>query len=361
MGLEEISHLYSAHAHSKGGILSISKTKLSENVIREITENQYQNINPTLRDTYSKNFNSAIKGVFGSPTYGNVDFDLATQASIEMERLAHYKSYHATQLIKSLDVNSPEFDKNARAIINTYDRYQDTEYNTIVARARSAQQWNGFEDRKALFPNLQWLPSRSAEPRAEHMSFYYRIWPIDDPFWDNHQPGAAWGCKCDWIETDTPVTDNTELDSVKTPKGLSGNPGKTGKLISEDHPYFSKTSKKVQKEIEGTVTESIRTQAREKANKLVDKIVGNTIDGNNIQIKISQEGLTNVLNASVKNTNFKNAIVPYFDRVIESSTWVKSTSDHAFFKIKVLKDIMHLDIINKNGVYTLYSIIDNAQ
>ncbi|MBQ0016095.1 MAG: hypothetical protein KBT04_03855 [Bacteroidales bacterium] len=46
-------------------------------------------------------------------------------------------------------------------------RWQAAEANTATARARTAKQWAQFNDKdhRDLFPNLQWLPSRSATPR----------------------------------------------------------------------------------------------------------------------------------------------------------------------------------------------------
>lgn len=66
--------------------------------------------------------------------------------------------------------------------------------------------------------------------------------PVDDPFWDHHYPGERWGCKCTCEQTDEPVNDLGVHDDIPdtASKGLHGNPGQTGQLFSEDHPYYPK-------------------------------------------------------------------------------------------------------------------------
>ncbi|MGI6341350.1 MAG: hypothetical protein ACOXZ9_00010 [Bacteroidales bacterium] len=36
-------------------------------------------------------------------------------------------------------------------------------------------------ERVQMFPNLRWLPSRSADPRVSHTVFYNRVWAKNDP------------------------------------------------------------------------------------------------------------------------------------------------------------------------------------
>lgn len=118
-----------------------------------------------------------------------------------------------------------------------------TEYDTAVRRAHRAAEMRQFIEESDVFPNIEWLPSTAVNPREAHMPFYNHIWPVDDPFWDEHKPGDEWGCQCGWRSTDEPVTDNTGLggeDVAPPSKGLGGNPAKTGQVFSDDHPYFPK-------------------------------------------------------------------------------------------------------------------------
>ena len=61
--------------------------------------------------------------------------------------------------------------------------------------------------------------------------------------------GNLWNCKCDWEETDDPVTgDNPE--GLKPARGLEGNPAKTGKIFTDECTYVKKASVKGGQEVE---------------------------------------------------------------------------------------------------------------
>ena len=68
---------------------------------------------------------------------------------------------------------------------------------------------------------------------------------MDDPILNAHRPGDEWGCKCGLSSTDEPATDNSSVAGTgPTPSpGLGGNPGKTGMIFSEDHPYYTDAGK----------------------------------------------------------------------------------------------------------------------
>lgn len=173
--------------------------------------------------------------------------DLAAQFHANVSRFAAYKAYKATTDIRTALGDDPQA---ARATLRRYNTWQAAEYNTAVHRARTAEQWERFSSEKnvRLFPNLRWIPSRSATPREAHRRFWNRIWAKDDPFWNENTPGTLWNCKCDWEQTNRPVTDGNPTTTV-TAKGLSGNPAKTGEIFTSTppepghrdlrHPYFA--------------------------------------------------------------------------------------------------------------------------
>lgn len=124
----------------------------------------------------------------------------------------------------------------------TFARWTDAEYNTAVARARTAKQFAEFldPDRVEVFPNLRWLPSRSVTPRMQHQRFSGKVWPKDDPFWSSNAPGTEWNCKCDIEETDDPCTDNSAIGNPEPPRGLEGNPKDTGEIFTDRASYIDK-------------------------------------------------------------------------------------------------------------------------
>ena len=207
------------------------------------------NIHPDVYKAYSDNLRKAVGGVFRSDDYGDRYFDLQAQLQSNVTRFAAYKAYHLTEQLKKQRekwTDDDEYKKVAKAVLNTFNRYQAAEYNTATARARTAKQWTDFTSdpiANELYPNLKWLPSRSANPREEHMVFYNRVWAKSDPFWSENQPGNLWNCKCDWEETDDPVTDSNPTDAHHA-KGLDGNPAETGEIFTKECTYFKQVSGK---------------------------------------------------------------------------------------------------------------------
>ena len=57
-----------------------------------------------------------------------------------VSRFAAYKAHQATQEILEY-IDSDDYETKAKQIINRYNRYQVAEYNTAVARSRTALQW----------------------------------------------------------------------------------------------------------------------------------------------------------------------------------------------------------------------------
>ena len=109
-----------------------------------------------------------------------------------------------------------------------------------TARCRTAKQMAEFmePDNVRLFPNLEWLATRSANPRAEHQAFVGLILPKSDPFWKTHTPGTEWNCKCDLAETDAPASNADNLPDIKPPRGLEGNPYHTGEVFTDEVGYI---------------------------------------------------------------------------------------------------------------------------
>ena len=176
--------------------------------------------------------------------FGDERPELADQLRANVSRFSAYKAAYVRREIDGIrdDPNIPEGEKqqHTKAAVSQFSRWTDAEMTTATARARTAKQFSEFNDpdRLRLFPNLRWIPSRSAVPRAAHVPFYNRVWAKDDNFWTNHSPGTEWNCKCDIEETDDAVTDNKEVKPSEAPRGLEGNPASTGEVFTDNASYI---------------------------------------------------------------------------------------------------------------------------
>ena len=250
-------------------------------IISEIAGLSDGQISPSLYDTYSENLRNAVNHVF-SPNGDNV---LRDQLLSNVSLLSAYKAMNVTKLVRAELGN--DLDEAGR-IIRTANRLQATEYNTALSRCRTAKQFDKFKETADLFPNIRWLQSRSADPREAHREFWDRVWAKDDPFWGENTPGSLWNCKCDWEETDDPVTIGNPHGN-QSARGLCGNPADTGEVfttvISERqnvgyraHPYFSTAEwHTVKSNIRNHIREVNATHMREYRNEelglvLVDHI-----------------------------------------------------------------------------------------
>lgn len=214
-----------------------------EKVIEEISSDYGTDINPTLLKSYTDNLIKGVRGVFGDIKYGDRHYDILNRLERNVGRFAAYKAYHATAQVKrALTSKGTKEQGGSRAIavLKAFNRYQSAEYNTAVSRSRTARQWIDYTEGPAadLFPNLRWLPSRSATPREQHIPYYNHVWAKTDAFWKTNQPGNLWNCKCDWEETsDNP--DGGDVETSNPPASLEGNPGETGEAFTDKSVYFT--------------------------------------------------------------------------------------------------------------------------
>lgn len=224
-------------------IYDITQRQLYRKVLDDLKNGTVNEIDTDLYEAYGNGLRKAVDTVLGESEYGDEYFDMQMQMQANVSRFAAYKAYHATQELK--DVDPADIDRKGKLILNKYNRWQAAEYNTAVARARTAKQYHDFTSdpiSNELYPNIKWLPSRSASPREAHRVFWNRVWAKNDPFWNSNTPGSLWNCKCDWEETDEPVT-NGNPNGTMSSKGLDGNPAVTGKVFTDDCPYVKKGGK----------------------------------------------------------------------------------------------------------------------
>ena len=215
-----------------------------------------------LFDGYSRQFRRAVDAVFAADETP----ELADRLRANVSRFAAYKSVYVEGEFAKIAANQ-EYDAATRkaamrAAEDRFARWTDAEYNTATARCRTAKQFSEFlePDNRRLFPNLQWLATRSATPRADHAAFAGKIWPKTDPFWNSHAPGTEWNCKCDIAETDEPATDNSDVPNIEPPRGLEGNPAETGEVFTDKVGYIRNAPSTFWETFKPTVREVIRQQ-----------------------------------------------------------------------------------------------------
>lgn len=261
-GLENLDRIYTEHQcddpgciHTYGTNTLVNAAKSFTTVIDDIRKGYKESIHPALFDVYLKNFLKALV-MFGDPKEGDPYFEMFTNFKTNVTRFAAYKAFHVTRKLKSIKAKDDvEYKKQAKGAIKKFNQYQAAEYHAIKARARTAKQFEQFKQELDIYPNLEWLATKSANPRELHKKYVGTILPADDPFWIDNQPGNLYGCKCDWRTTDKEVTESPG-NLVQAAVGLKGNPALTGEIFTDDHPYFKvKKNKDIEKFIKDSTTE----------------------------------------------------------------------------------------------------------
>ena len=139
-----------------------------------------------------------------------------------------------------------------------YENWLKTEFDTTVANAQTAVQWNDIQREKKVLPLLKYQTAGDDRVRPLHAAWDGIVKPVDDSFWDTRMPQNDFGCRCIAIqleEGEEPITNlGDKLDQVKEKtKGeiisldndsriFSINPGKQKVIFTEKgrkaHPYF---------------------------------------------------------------------------------------------------------------------------
>lgn len=212
--------------------------KAASGIVDKIWNNDKSEIPTELFNTYNNNLHKAI----GTNVTNVPNNTLLLRNNVS--RLAAAKTNYTLQQLQDAKAaakgNKDEYIKQAKLILARANTTQAAEYNTAVHRARVVKQWEQFQGERHLYPNLEWLHTRSATPREIHLAYVGRIWPMNDPFWNSNHPGCTWNCKCSWKSTDANPTDNGSLSIVQASAGLEGNPFYTQQIFTDKHPYFSR-------------------------------------------------------------------------------------------------------------------------
>ncbi len=294
-------------------------------------------INATLYQSYADNLRRAVNRVFAEDDGSGLSDRLRANTS----RFAAYKAYHATRLVREEAATG-----DARRVLHTFNRYQAAEYNTTVNRCRTAKQWGEFADpdHMRLFPNLRWLPSRSATPREEHIKFYNRVWAKTDPFWQQNQPGNLWNCKCDWEETDDPCTDGNPTTPVRS-NGLDGNPALTGQVFTDKHAYFAEAGEnrkerdRVEMACENAAHKAIKSKTKQ--HPLLQQTYECEIEGKTQSVHFADWGISETAYSMLGKKDLywlKNEVLSNPERYFKTAKYVSSAEvDLTHNKGKVLR------------------------
>jgi SPP1 gp7 family putative phage head morphogenesis protein len=168
------------------------------------------------------------------------EFQLMEQLKQSASHFAGGKLATVTAELKTLrNLPLKDFMEQGGKVVKRQNRdYLEAELQSTLASANSAAKWESIQRRAYLYPNLRYETAGDERVRESHAELDGRIYPVSSAFWDTHMPPNGWRCRCIVIQTDSPSTASEAID-FEVPKGFRNNPGKTGKLFGDDHPYYN--------------------------------------------------------------------------------------------------------------------------
>ena len=197
--------------------------RIMDEAIAEGYANAAENNIPTPDEAFRNAFSHSAD-VFSAFRVHKMQTDIASQM---LDSDGHLKPF--SKFVKDV---SPYIEHRNRA-------WLQTEYDTAIIRAQNAAEWQQFQTEKDVFPNLEWIPSTSPNPGADHQVFWGTVLPVDHPFWNEHKPGDRWNCKCELRQTDRDATPVPTSDGKSDPApGLESNPATDREPFSDRHPYY---------------------------------------------------------------------------------------------------------------------------
>lgn len=205
-------------------------------------------------------------GNLGDFAETSTDFKILTRLNENINKFSAAKTFQNVSDTQNFILDTQgnlrpftEFRKDALKIFDQYnENWLRTEFETTVAGAQSAVQWQDIQRDKKTLPLLKYQTAGDDRVRPQHAAWDGIVKPVDDPFWDTHNPPADFNCRCITIQLEAGEEKVTNLGDhlTKVKKETKGeitslendskifniNPGKH-KIIfpnkgKSPHPYF---------------------------------------------------------------------------------------------------------------------------
>lgn len=181
-----------------------------------------------------------------------------------------------------------DFITRAREISTDYNKnWLAAEYETVVASGQTAAQWHDFQSNKEFLPYLIYKTQADSRVRDSHNVLHDVCKPVDDDFWDEYYPPNGWRCRCYVLQVakQEGIDEPERLPDAEEVKPIfRNNPGKSGVIFTDDHPYFSGVDKSTRK----NVLHQMRSVLAQE--DIYDLVYESPLTGRSLQAHITHDG-----------------------------------------------------------------------
>jgi SPP1 gp7 family putative phage head morphogenesis protein len=216
----------------------------------ELPEDLYYAIADYLKDGVYEGFGKTLSEL----EFGGTDYELLNELRTNIYMFSGAKTYKQVKEMSEQVADSPTFKEFRDAALQTYDQYNvdwlASEYNTAIAQAAEARQWQQIEADKDILPLIRYSAIEDENTSELCQSIDGTTLPVDDDFWDDFTPPNHFNCRCILEQLDEgKVTEDVDKLAKQANELIQPefkmNAGKDGYIFNSDHPYFEVAKKDV--------------------------------------------------------------------------------------------------------------------
>lgn len=196
-------------------------------------------VHTPLWNEYYSRFVKELNTGFGSSPH---QYASRSQMAMKQQFKSAVSEFAAAKMAAARDELAPfrktaNWEKVSKSIMRRYNtHYLGAEATSIMAAAQSAENWEVYQSRAFLYPNLKYITAGDERVRDTHRVLDDLVYPVNHPFWDVYMPPNGFRCRCKTVQTD--AAPNMQAPDWRPEKGFDHNPGKTLRPFTSDHPYL---------------------------------------------------------------------------------------------------------------------------
>lgn len=204
-----------------------------------------------------------IGEIFGDVDWNSPDYVLREYIKRNLWDFSVAKNYQEIKKLNNLLLRENgslrpwhEFKREAQKVVGMSVRHLETEYRTIVAGGQMTRKWLEIQRDKHLFPYVRFDVVKDNRVSDICKPLDGVIVTVDDPMLAYYFPPNHFNCRTD-VSRLRRATPTEKYRLPKIPEAFKNNPGVSGKIFTEKHPYFKGMQTKLLSDLDYVETDGI--------------------------------------------------------------------------------------------------------